>query len=117
MNFTRTSILLSTVIAALNLQSVVAADCQGTECVEYFHQADCSLGDRIGQFLPTCEGNCFQFSSFDSVQVSGNIGKGTDCHIYSDTNCQNQIADSGNVVFSSCVNAGGAQSMKCFFDC
>ncbi|KAJ6535422.1 hypothetical protein B0H19DRAFT_884319, partial [Mycena capillaripes] len=89
------------------------------ECVNYFHGSDCQSGNFAGNFVPTCAGNCFQFKSFDSVSVVGNGIFGTDCHVFSDGNCQNQIADTGNDVFGpdKCVNVPGAQSMQCFFDC
>ncbi|KAJ7437407.1 hypothetical protein FB451DRAFT_1061000, partial [Mycena latifolia] len=71
----------------------------------------------ITDYVPTCAGNCYQYSSFDSILVSGNGILGTDCHAYSDVNCQQQIADSGNVVEDRCLNAQGAQSMKCYYNC
>ncbi|KAJ6535421.1 hypothetical protein B0H19DRAFT_963463 [Mycena capillaripes] len=101
----------------------IAKDCSNSigqeECVSYFRGSDCQGAAELGSFTPTCAGNCFQFSSFDSVGVVGNDLFGTDCHIFSDPNCQNQIADSGNHVSSGrqCVNAQGAQSMQCFFNC
>ncbi|KAJ7586892.1 hypothetical protein C8J56DRAFT_715867, partial [Mycena floridula] len=52
----------------------------------------------IPNYVPTCEGNSYQFDSFDSVAVQGNDFLGTDCLIYLDVNCQNQVADTGNRV-------------------
>ncbi|KAJ7593570.1 hypothetical protein C8J56DRAFT_777988, partial [Mycena floridula] len=59
------------------------------------------------------------FDSFDSVAVQGNDFLGTDCLIYSDVNCQNQVADTENRVALApkCVNTLGAKSMRCFHNC
>ncbi|KAJ7684127.1 hypothetical protein DFH06DRAFT_970030, partial [Mycena polygramma] len=67
-------------------------------------------------YIPTCNNACYQFSSFDSVEVSGSI-RGTDCHIFSDANCQNEITDTGNIAEYQCFNTPGAQSMICYFGC
>ncbi|KAJ7445844.1 hypothetical protein FB451DRAFT_1292327 [Mycena latifolia] len=87
------------------------------ECVTLFSGGGCQSGAELTEFVPTCEGNCFQFSSFDSVSVIGNGFLGTDCHVFADSNCQDEIADTGNSVGFECANAAGAQSMQCFFDC
>ncbi|KAJ7169297.1 hypothetical protein C8R43DRAFT_916772 [Mycena crocata] len=99
----------------LHTELASSAPCQGSECVSLYSGAGCK--SSLTNFIPTCEGNCFQMG-FDSLGVSGNGFKGTDCHVYSDTNCQNQILDTGNEVeISGCFDSAGAQSMKCFFDC
>ncbi|KAJ7046296.1 hypothetical protein C8F04DRAFT_1063908 [Mycena alexandri] len=88
------------------------------ECVAFFHGSDCQANNLISDYVPTCEGNCFQFSSFDSLSVKGSFFLGTDCHIYSDINCQNQITNTGNVnTGPDCSNTAGAQSMICYYDC
>ncbi|KAF7342478.1 hypothetical protein MVEN_01837300 [Mycena venus] len=80
----------------------------GGECVSYFHGSDCDGANLISDYVPTCAGNCFQYNSFDSLSVQGGFLFGTDCHIYSDINCQNQIKDTGNVIDDiSCVNVQG----------
>ncbi|KAJ7823494.1 hypothetical protein B0H14DRAFT_3470014 [Mycena olivaceomarginata] len=66
---------------------------------------ECGGGTNfIGDYVPTCGGNCFQYSSFDSLLVEGSLFLGTDCHVYSDYNCQNQIVDTGNILGTSCYN-------------
>lgn len=72
----------------LHTELASSAPCQGSECVSLYSGAGCK--SSLTNFIPTCEGNCFQMG-FDSLGVSGNGFKGTDCHVYSDTNCQNQI--------------------------
>jgi hypothetical protein len=100
---------LATRTAAKNCASGAAA------CVAYGP----ACGDLTEQYTPTCEGNCFQYNSFGAIQVQGNIIKGTDCHVYSDSNCQNQILDTGNQVLTgSCHTLSQpGQSMKCYFNC
>ncbi|KAJ6534101.1 hypothetical protein B0H19DRAFT_866428, partial [Mycena capillaripes] len=89
------------------------------ECVAYYRGSGCESPGKLGSYVPTCGGNCFQFNSFDSLSVKGNDVFGTDCHIYSDINCQHQIGDTGNHkgATAQCINVPGAQSMKCFFNC
>ncbi|KAJ7175155.1 hypothetical protein C8R43DRAFT_1119173 [Mycena crocata] len=114
MKFAYTTTLLPIVFGAA---LVSAKSCNADECVSYFHGSDCGSNGAISDYVPTCGGNCFQYSSFDSILVEGNGIIGTDCHAYSDPNCQNELADSGNIVSSRCLNAQGAQSMKCFYNC
>lgn len=50
--------------------------------------------------------------------MSANLNTGVDCVAYSDIDCQNQIADSGNEHGRSCLdNLNGAQSMRCYYGC
>ncbi|KAF7369542.1 hypothetical protein MVEN_00284100 [Mycena venus] len=114
MQFTHLTAFLS-LVAAASLTS--AKSCNADECVSYFHGGDCQSGGYISDYVPTCGGNCFQYSSFDSILVEGNGILGTDCHAYSDSNCENELVDSGNVVTSVCVNSQGANSMRCFYNC
>ncbi|KAJ6544641.1 hypothetical protein DFH09DRAFT_1367820 [Mycena vulgaris] len=69
MQFTHISVLLS-LIAFASLAS--AKSCNADECVSYFHGGDCQSGGYISDCVPTCGGNCFQYSSFDSIIVEGN---------------------------------------------
>ncbi|KAJ7495500.1 hypothetical protein FB451DRAFT_1019736 [Mycena latifolia] len=92
-------------------------ECDDSECVRLFRGSDCQPAGQLVDYVPTCNSGCFQYSSFDSVSVSGSGFEGTDCHIFSDNNCQNQITDTGNVIEGKCVNTQGAQSMICYFDC
>ncbi|KAF7322055.1 hypothetical protein MKEN_00728500 [Mycena kentingensis (nom. inval.)] len=110
------TLLTITVLSAL-LTRGSAKSCNADECVSYYHGANCQNTGFISNFVPTCGGNCFQFDSFDSLLVEGNGILGTDCHAYSDANCESEIEDSGNIVSSRCVNTQGAKSMKCFYNC
>ncbi|KAJ7226599.1 hypothetical protein C8J57DRAFT_1585400 [Mycena rebaudengoi] len=116
MKLTPTTIVLSLLIYG---QQVVSKACNvfENECVSLHRGDNCQASGLLTDFVPTCEGNCFQFDSFDSVLVRGSGFKGTDCHIFSDINCQNEIVDSGNEEREHCESAPGAQSMRCFFDC
>lgn len=104
---------------------VTAADCQNSggvangQCVSYYSNGGCDGSTRIGRYKPTCQGNCFQYDNFQAVKVAGDGTYGTSCAIYSDINCQNKVADSGNVVVGGgkCVNSANAKSMKCYYRC
>ncbi|PTU22035.1 hypothetical protein P175DRAFT_0500890 [Aspergillus ochraceoroseus IBT 24754] len=87
------------------------------ECVTYYGGANCD--SPLGSFKPTCQGNCFQYSSFSSVRAIGSTipPLGTACTVYSDSNCQNEIADMKNSITSQCASFGQAQSMKCYYNC
>ncbi|KAJ7586186.1 hypothetical protein C8J56DRAFT_788019 [Mycena floridula] len=110
-----------TVLLALiyHVHTVLSGDCSGAEgeCVHYYCGADCDAPGELGSYVPTCEGNCFQFNSFDSLFVRGNGILGTDCVFYSYINCQNEILDTGNEINGKCVNSPGAQSQRCFYNC
>ncbi|KAJ7347479.1 hypothetical protein DFH08DRAFT_960797 [Mycena albidolilacea] len=110
------SAIISLVVGA-SLASAKECNGGGGECVSHFHGSSCQGTNFIGDYVPTCGGNCFQYSSFDSLLVEGSLFLGTDCHVYSDYNCQNQIVDTGNILGTSCYNTPGAQSMRCFYDC
>ncbi|KAJ6534153.1 hypothetical protein B0H19DRAFT_964477 [Mycena capillaripes] len=105
---------------AFHAHLTLAGDCYGkTECVAFFHGSGCEPAGELGSYRPTCAGNCFQYSSFDSLSVAGTETLGTGCSIYSDNNYQNQIGDTGNYegVGAQCINVPGAQSMRCYYDC
>ncbi|KAF8190269.1 hypothetical protein K438DRAFT_1592426 [Mycena galopus ATCC 62051] len=115
-------IFTTALIALISSASFTSAKvCSGLlgECVVYYHGANCEDSGFISDYVPTCKGNCFQYSSFDSVNVNGNGLFGTDCHMYSDANCENEIANTGNnvAVLGTCTNSQGAQSMKCYYNC
>lgn len=121
-------VVLAVLLAPLALLAphVLASNCQNNpgvangECVKYYASGNCN-GNPLGSYKPDCSGACFRFSSFGSIGVGGDGTYGTDCHAYSDANCQNQIGDSGNHVTGpqSCLQMGknAAQSMKCFYRC
>ncbi|KAF2455247.1 hypothetical protein BDY21DRAFT_380787 [Lineolata rhizophorae] len=98
----------------------VRASCEsgGGACVRYFSDGGCTGELELGNYQPTCDGNCFQFSSFSSIEIESSVIFGTDCIAYSDTNCQNEITDSGNQHGEHCMtNLNGAQSMICYYKC
>ncbi|KAJ7756228.1 hypothetical protein B0H16DRAFT_695394 [Mycena metata] len=116
MKFTATS-AFSFLAAVLTVQRTTA-ECTGTDaCVELHRGADCSVDETLVSFIPSCGGGCYQYSNFDSVEVGGTFLFGTDCHVYSDFNCQDEILDTGNILTEKCVNTPGAQSLRCFFAC
>jgi hypothetical protein len=117
MKFASSTALVSLGSVIFQAHVVLSKDCTGQECVTLYRGSDCQGAGQLTNYVPTCGGNCYQYSSFDSVLVSGDTFFGTDCHIFSDFNCQNQITDTGNQHGTECVNAAGAQSMICYFDC
>ncbi|KXJ92535.1 hypothetical protein Micbo1qcDRAFT_202756 [Microdochium bolleyi] len=89
------------------------------QCGEIFSGGGCN--NKIGQIGPDCSGTCYR-GSFLSIRASGDGTYGTNCHIYSDDNCQNDIGSTGNIKFSwqgGCKDATGAQgkSYRCYFKC
>ncbi|KAF7335008.1 hypothetical protein MVEN_02251000 [Mycena venus] len=88
-----------------------------TECVTIFGAENCSEGNFILNYTPTCAGNCYQYSSFDSITVQGNTIDSTNCYVYSDINCKDLILETGDHQDTTCFNTPGAQSMICYFDC
>ncbi|KAJ7349752.1 hypothetical protein DFH08DRAFT_696425 [Mycena albidolilacea] len=114
---------LLTALAALT-QTALAANCGGAggtangECVMY-NGGSCSQGAKLGSYRPTCTGNCFQYSTFYSITPEGDGTYGTDCVVYSDSNCQHEIADTGNQISGGpCFDIPqGGNSMKCYYRC
>jgi hypothetical protein len=100
-----------------------AANCSGNdggaggECV-YYYASSCDDSNALGSYKPTCEGNCFRYSSFSAIGVSGDKWKGTNCVAFSDDNCQNAIGSTGNELDTSCTDFNKqANSMQCYFGC
>lgn len=88
------------------------------ECVTYYSGSGCS--GKLGQYAPDCTGHCFQYSSFNSLQTVGGgflANLGVACKVYSDNNCQNQIADLPNSFNQRCASFSGGRSMKCYWGC
>ncbi len=97
-----------------------AANCSGDgdgECVTYgLVCQNGGMGDVYGSYKPDCSGHCFQYDSFQAIEVHGNGAYGTDCVVYSDANCQNEIFDTENQLDGgNCHDTGIAMSMKCYF--
>lgn len=99
------------------LQARKSCDNGGGECVTYYSGQGCQGPE--GSYVPTCKGDCFQYSSFSSLYTVGNTLaiKGTSCDAFSDNNCQNQIASTGNHISTQCTSFSTANSMKCYYDC
>ncbi|KAH8730670.1 hypothetical protein GQ44DRAFT_599870, partial [Phaeosphaeriaceae sp. PMI808] len=87
------------------------------QCVTYYSGGGCS--GALGSYKPTCEGNCFQYSSFNSLFTVGTVipPKGTACSVYSDNNCRNKISDIKNSIATKCTTFSTANSMKCYYSC
>lgn len=115
---------LGALIALGSIPSTIAASCGslgGTingECVAVFSGTDCNSNDIEVAYKPTCEGNCFVMD-YSSLFVSGDGFFGTDCIGYSDTNCQVEMSNTGNVVSGDgrCQPFPNAKSMKCYYRC
>lgn len=102
-----------------------ARDCgPGSECIVFYNGVNCQ--GELGNYVPTNEGNCFVFSAFTSVfAVANSNGNVINCWLYSDENCQNEIASlstAGTGIGGTCqtvpLNSNGfpdqfAQSMIC----
>ena len=120
------SFFKATAAALLFASTAFAADCQNApgvangECVKYFRSATCDGSFKIGQYKPTCAGNCFQYDNFQAIHVGGDGTYGTSCTAYKNVDCTDPLESSGNVV----VGAGKcmalqqpAKSMKCYYRC
>ncbi|KAF3911934.1 hypothetical protein ABW20_dc0108169 [Dactylellina cionopaga] len=103
--------------------AVFAANCidspgnLGGQCVEFWAGGSGGCNGPKLSYRPDCSGACFHYDSFTGIRVSGDGTYGTNCHIYSDYNCQNQITTTGNTVFRSVCLAKTAKSMKCYYLC
>ncbi|WPH02945.1 Hypothetical protein R9X50_00581600 [Acrodontium crateriforme] len=89
------------------------------ECVTLYNGENCPSNGVEASYKPTCAGNCYVYG-FNSLNVQGSYFYGTNCHAYSDSNCQNEIGSSGNIVGAGagkCFNFQGGQSMKCYYNC
>ncbi|KAF3307657.1 hypothetical protein TWF173_002623 [Orbilia oligospora] len=116
---------IKAVILALLTSSpiaVFAANCLGTpglpggQCVKFWTGATGCTGTFLS-YKPDCSGACFKYDSFTGIKASGDGHFGTNCAIFSDVNCQNQIASTGNnAVQPQCFKKVG-KSMKCYFAC
>ncbi|KZL75096.1 hypothetical protein CT0861_12512, partial [Colletotrichum tofieldiae] len=64
----------------------------------YYRGTGCS--DQIGANGPgRCSGTCYRSSdAIASIKAVGDGTYGTNCHLYYDDNCQNQIGETGNSV-------------------
>ncbi|EJD54821.1 hypothetical protein AURDEDRAFT_119192 [Auricularia subglabra TFB-10046 SS5] len=112
-------------VALGTINVALARDCSGNaggvangECVKFYGGSDCK-GPAIGSYRPDCSSSCFVFDSFSSLHAAGDGTFGTDCVAYSDTNCQVEMTETGNVVVGSgrCITVPNAKSMKRFYRC
>ncbi|KAH8730669.1 hypothetical protein GQ44DRAFT_672452 [Phaeosphaeriaceae sp. PMI808] len=109
-----------TLATALSVERSLVArkDCDNHACISYYKDGGCTDGLKLGSYKPDCSGACFRYDQFSSILVSANVITGADCHAYSDGNCQNEIADSGNKHGQKCMtNLNGAKSMRCYYGC
>lgn len=83
---------------------VPRASCDSSACITYFSDSGCTNGRALGSYKPDCTGHCFQYSTFSSIRVQANTVTGADCVAYSDSNCQNEIKDSGNRHDTYCLD-------------
>jgi hypothetical protein len=61
------------------------------DCVSFYNGINCE--GELGNYVPTNGGNCFVFSAFTSIfAVRGSFSNDVNCRMFSDTNCQNEIA-------------------------
>jgi hypothetical protein len=118
---------LSTLFSIASLPSAFAKDCGSQpgiangECVKFYSgNSNTNCNDYLTgiiSYKPTCQGNCYVYP-FDSISVSGDGTYGTNCYVYSDSNCQNEMFSTGNVVGAGgCWASSGANSMKCYYRC
>ena len=85
-------------------------------CVIYYGGKDCQ--EPLGSYHPTCNGNCFQYDNFQSLEISGSILAGTDCEYFSDDECGNSLGKSGNTRLTTCMSSDvKAKSMRCYYNC
>jgi hypothetical protein len=125
LSFSMPSSKLVVALLTSMVTTVIAKDCSaprfpGTangECVTLYTGNEAGEGSTIS-YKPTCAGNCYQYSSFGGLVVTGDGTYGVDCHVYSDYNCQNQILDTGNQLLEGNYDLSPkGQSMKCYYRC
>ncbi|KAI5928597.1 hypothetical protein F4810DRAFT_11951 [Camillea tinctor] len=70
------------------------------QCGRYYRNGGCN--DQIGAIDPgSCSGTCYQSADgIASLQATGDGTYGTNCVLYEDSNCQNQLGETGNSIFS-----------------
>jgi hypothetical protein len=118
-----TPLILSTPFGAAQNSTLLPRDpCSNGagECVTYFGGSNCYQGSNPQRsYKPTCGGNCFQYSTFKSLYTIGSTVPplGTACQVYSDTKCQNELANIKNSISSKCTSFSGGNSMRCWYDC
>ncbi|EJD54820.1 hypothetical protein AURDEDRAFT_156600 [Auricularia subglabra TFB-10046 SS5] len=112
MNFATLQSLVVLVTAAA---IVIAKDCSGDNG---------GIGNGEGPLsaatnLPVKARNCFAPATFNSLHAAGDGTYGTNCVAYLDTDCQQEMTETGNTVVGSgrCINVPQAKSMRCFYRC
>ncbi|KAI1316745.1 hypothetical protein F5Y16DRAFT_406797 [Xylariaceae sp. FL0255] len=92
------------------------------QCGRYYRDADC--GDQIAAIGPgDCSKQCYSTTdNIASIKATGDGTYGVNCHMYSDSNCQNQIGETGNIIFGGgkCYTPGNGatgHSMLCYYKC
>lgn len=87
--------------------------CTNAECVK-FGSGGFNCDNPYGDYVPTCGGNCFQYSTFDWLDLTDGIIYSTDCTAFWDSNCSNQMQSVGEGCY---LLQGSANSMKCYYNC
>ncbi|KAK2029947.1 hypothetical protein LX32DRAFT_342432 [Colletotrichum zoysiae] len=112
-------------LEATELQRRAACAAAGVvngECGRYYRGTGCN--DQIGANGPgRCSGTCYSSSdAIASIKAVGDGTYGTNCHLYYDYNCQNQIGETGNAITGGgkCYTPSGGQtghSYLCWYRC
>ncbi|KAJ0303501.1 uncharacterized protein N0V96_000468 [Colletotrichum fioriniae] len=110
---------------ATDLQRRAACAAAGVvngQCGRYYRGTGCS--DQIGAIGPgRCSGQCYSSSdAIASLRAVGDGTYGTNCHLYYDSNCQNQIGETGNAIVGGgkCYTPPSGQtghSLLCWYRC
>jgi hypothetical protein len=106
---------LSLLMVVSAASTVLAADCDGFECVRYGTTTPCA-SPEAGRFKPHCDSTCLT-RDFEWILVSGNSFFGTNCHAYRNPDCTDEIGETGNIVSDKCKAFPRGKSMRCFFKC
>ncbi|KAK2599833.1 hypothetical protein N8I77_011556 [Diaporthe amygdali] len=99
-----------------------AAGVVNGQCGRYYRNTGCN--DQIGSVDPgRCSGTCYKSSdTIYSVRAVGDGTYGTNCHLYYDDSCQNQIGETGNAIVGAgkCYTPSqgtGGHSFLCWYRC
>lgn len=99
-------------IFILLTRGALAGDCNAAqECVWVMDGED----NVLASYVPTCNGNCYQYSTFYQTHLWKGDGPHTvSCIIYRDSQCHEELqtVGDGNTYLNSAANG-----MICFYDC
>jgi hypothetical protein len=99
--------------------AVAGDDCSTTlifdnPCVAYFADRGAEQSHLLGSYEPTPNGNCFQYDSFESIEVWGDGILPIRGTVYSDINCSREIGTVGPTTGTAVFNGTG-RSMRFYF--